>query len=143
MAANSEMILLVDDDADFLECHRLLLESAGYEVLTAAEPEEAWPMLLEHRPALVVTDLMMSRLDAGFSLARRVKEHPDLRGVPVIVATAAASQRGYDFRPRSPDDLAAMHADAFLEKPIAPGKLVGEVEALLRRSRENAASEAS
>lgn len=125
-------ILLVDDDPDFLECHRLLLESAGYGIVTASDPDQAWQLLRERTPDLVVTDLMMSRLDAGFSLARRIKLDPDLRRVPVIIATAASGQRGYDFRPQSPDDLAAMHADAYFDKPVPPQPFLERISFLLQ-----------
>ena len=72
---------------------------------------------------------MMDRLDAGFSLARTLKEC--FAGVPVILVTAASVQRGFDFRPRGEVDLAAMNADAYFDKPVDPAELVARVAGLL------------
>jgi CheY-like chemotaxis protein len=122
-------ILLVDDDRDFLEMNRGVLEALGYRVRCARDPKAALVAAGAERPDLVVTDLMMDRLDAGFSLAREVKErHP---GVPVILVTAVAVQRGFDFRPRGEPDLVAMHADAYFDKPVEPGALSAKVAELL------------
>jgi DNA-binding response OmpR family regulator len=122
-------ILLVDDDRDFLEMNRGVLEAHGYRVRCAADPRSALAAAEAERPDLVVTDLMMGRLDAGFSLARSIKER--FAGLPVILVTAVSVQRGFDFRPRGEVDLAAMHADAYFDKPVDPVALMARVEELL------------
>jgi CheY-like chemotaxis protein len=122
-------ILLVDDDRDFLEMNRGVLEAHGYRVRCAADARAAMAAVEGERPDLVVTDLMMDRLDAGFSLARSLKER--FAGLPVILVTAVAVQRGFDFRPRGRVDLAAMHADAYFDKPVDPSALTAKVEELL------------
>ncbi len=122
-------ILLVDDDRDFLEMNRGVLEARGYRVRCAADPQAALAAAESERPDLVVTDLMMDRLDAGFSLARSMKER--FADVPVILVTAVSVQRGFDFRPRGAVDLAAMHADAYFDKPVDPAALTARVEELL------------
>jgi two-component system response regulator GlrR len=122
-------ILLVDDDRDFLEMNRSVLEARGYRVRCAADPRTALAAAETERPDLVVTDLMMDRLDAGFSLARSLKER--FTGLPVILVTAVSVQRGFDFRPRGEVDLAAMHADAYFDKPVDPVALMARVEELL------------
>jgi two-component system, OmpR family, phosphate regulon response regulator PhoB len=127
-------ILLVDDDRDFLEMTSHVLEAAGYRTTCVAGPAAALEAMAQQRPDLVVSDLMMKTLDSGFSLARQIKADSRLRGVPVILATAVASRLGLDFTPRSRDDLAAMHADAFLEKPILPADLLAAVRRLLAQS---------
>jgi CheY-like chemotaxis protein len=75
---------------------------------------------------------MMQSLDSGFTLAKAIKTDPRFSAIPVIIVTAVASQKGFDFRPRSAADLAAMHADAFFDKPVSPGALIAKVEELLR-----------
>ena len=122
-------ILLVDDDGDFLETNRNVLEARGYRVRCAAGPRAALEAVEHERPDLVVTDLMMDRLDAGFSIARAVKER--WAEVPVILVTAVRPQRGYDFKPKGPADLAAMHADAFFDKPVEPAALLASIGELL------------
>jgi CheY-like chemotaxis protein len=122
-------ILLVDDDRDFLEMNRGVLEARGYRVRCAADARSALAAAEAERPDLVVTDLMMDRLDAGFSLARTLKER--YGGLPIILVTAVSVQRGFDFRPRGRPDLAAMHADAYFDKPVDPAALAARVEELL------------
>ena len=122
-------ILLVVDDGDFLEMNRNVLEARGYRVRCASDARAALAAAEADRPDLVVTDLMMDRLDAGFSLARSLKER--FAGLPVILVTAVAVQRGFDFRPRGEVDLAAMHADAYFDKPVDPVALTAKVGELL------------
>ncbi len=125
----SHSILLVDDDLDFLDMNRAVLEARGYAVRCAASPAAALEAIEASRPDAVVTDLMMDRLDAGFSLACAVKERqPSVR---VVLVTAARLARGWSFRPNDPADLAAMHADAFFDKPVDPAELLACIEGLL------------
>ena len=131
MPDTTPLILLVDDDDDFLAINRHLLEPAGYRVRCASGPDEAWNRIAEERPDLIITDLMMSNLDSGFSFAKRIKQDERCAAVPVIIITGVSSQAGFDFRPRSPADLAAMGADAFLEKPVQPKALLSRVAELL------------
>lgn len=131
MSGEPRTIVVLDDDADFLLITRELLESAGYRVQAFGRPADAVAWLADHRPDLVVSDLMMDALDAGFSFARWLKQQPGLRGVPVLIVTAVGSALGLDFAPRSPAELQALHADGYLEKPVAPAALLARVHALL------------
>ena len=124
-----KLILLVDDDRDFLEQNRGVLAASGYRVSCFSDPQEALQAAEREPPDLVVSDLMMKALDSGFTLAREVKSR--WARVPVILVTAAASQRGFDFSPRGSEDLAAMNADAFFDKPVAPDQLIAKVRDLL------------
>jgi len=126
-------IVVIDDDPDLLEFHRFVLGGAGYDVACFQDGNNALEHMKTTLPDLVITDLMMGTLDAGFTLARRIKEDPNLQAVPVMLITAVESQRGFDFRPRTPEDLAAMHADAFLAKPIDPRTLLDKVGELIGR----------
>ena len=125
------VVLIVDDDQDFLEMTRSILEAGGFRVASACDPDTALDMMMEERPDLVVTDLMMQTMGSGFSLSRKIKESPHWRDLPVIIMTAMGSRLGYDFVPRNPDDLAAMHADAFIEKPVSPEELLAKIADLL------------
>jgi CheY-like chemotaxis protein len=128
-------ILLVDDDADFLAITQMVLEKAGYRVRTADNPRAAWDWLTaaaeSERPALVITDLMMSHLDSGFSFARQIKDDPRFASVPIIIATAVSSTMGLSFRPRTDSELMAMRVDAYFDKPVSPKALVAKVAELL------------
>ncbi|MBN1947004.1 MAG: response regulator [Bradymonadales bacterium] len=126
------VIMLVDDDQDFLDINESLLVASGYQVLPFCDRESAFGQICRQKPDLVITDLMMESLDAGFSLARRIKQEPALADLPVIIVTAISSQLGFNFTPRTPEELKSLHADAFLEKPVPPDKLLATVRELLK-----------
>lgn len=129
-------ILCLDDDPDFLELYREIFGSGGYRVECCTSPEEARDKLAEEPPALVVTDLMMDSLSSGFGFAKQIKEDKRFAHVPVIVITAIAGQRGFNFKPTGAGDLEAMHADAFFDKPVAPEVLLAKVGELLKGGRK-------
>lgn len=131
MSPAKAFILLVDDDRDFIEINRHVLEPAGYDVVGVEDPQQALASMAERTPDLVITDLMMSNLDSGFSLARQIKEDERFRNVPIVIVTGVSHQAGFDFRPRTDADLRAMHADAFFTKPVKPRELLDRVAALL------------
>jgi CheY-like chemotaxis protein len=129
------MIYLVDDDKDFLEMEKAILTHGGYRTLCFSESREALESLAgaagADRPALVVTDLMMKSLDAGFTFARTVRNDPRFADIPMIIVSAVASQKGFDFRPRTAEDLAAMNAEAFFDKPVSPAAFLARVKELI------------
>lgn len=133
-------ILLVDDDADALELVGQVLENGGYQVRRAETSQEAVRLVTQGGIDLVVTDLMIESLDAGFSLSRWVKEYARPRRVPVIILTAIGRHRGLDFSPRSRQDLSAMFADAYLEKPASAETLLSQVRKLLAADEPGRAS---
>jgi CheY-like chemotaxis protein len=128
------LILVVDDDYDFLELNRMILEKADYRVMTAAEPNEALRKMEVEKPDLIITDLMMTSLDSGFSFSGSVKGDPRYAGTPIIMSTSVSSALGLDFRPQTEEELAAMHVDAYFDKPLDPVRLLAKVGELLAKS---------
>lgn len=125
-AKNTKTILVVDDDPDFIAQHQMLLESAGYSVVTAESREEAEKMMDESKPDLAMIDLMMEKADDGFTLCYHIKKkHPN---VPVILVTAVASETGIEFDAATEEERAWVKADAFLTKPIRFEQLCREIE---------------
>ena len=125
------LVLIVDDDYDFLEINRLVLERAGYRVATAADPVQAFHRMAQQKPDLVITDLMMTSLDSGFSFARAIKQDPAYADTPVIIATSVSAALGMDFRPRSAEDRVKMNVDAYFDKPLDAQHLLATVSELL------------
>lgn len=137
MADAKRIILLVDDDHDFVDMNRHVLESAGYQVAACFDPAEAWP-LLAGGVDLVITDLMMKALDSGFEFVRQLRADTRYASLPIILATSVSTLMGLDFQPRCAQDLEAMGVDAFFDKPIPPKRLLEKVSKLLTpRCREN------
>jgi len=116
-------IVLIDDDVDFLEYARIVLESESYEVLTAMDAADGMELIRSSSPDLVITDVMMSYSLEGASIARAIREDPALSQLPVIVITAIA---------RTPDaelfsEGARPSNDGFLSKPVPPERLLSVV----------------
>ncbi|MCF7855259.1 MAG: response regulator [Candidatus Pacebacteria bacterium] len=130
MDKQAPTILVVDDDADFLEQQKITLESAGYEVWTADSQKEAEELLEKQCPDAAVVDLMMEEADGGFALCYHIKQkHPDL---PVIIVTAVASEAGLDFDAATDEERSWVKADAMLAKPVRPEQLYKELQRLLK-----------
>jgi CheY-like chemotaxis protein len=129
------LILIVDDDYDFLEINRMILEKAGYRVVCAGEPKQALALMEREKPDLVITDLMMTSVDAGFSLSGAIKSDERYAHIPVIISTSVSSALGLDFRPRSDEDMKAMQVDAYFDKPLQAPALLEKVRELLAKAR--------
>ena len=116
-------IVVVDDDRDFLEYARIVLESASYEVLTAVDATDGLELIRESAPDLVITDVMMSYTLEGASITRAIRADPALAKVPVIVITAIIRSAGADLFPED----ARPASDGFLTKPVPPDTLLSAV----------------
>ena len=134
MTAEQALILIVDDDYDFLEINRFILEGAGYRVTTATNPVEALKRVDEEVPDLVITDLMMTSIDAGFAFSAQLKGDARTAAVPIIISTSVSSQLGLNLRPESDEDLVKMRVDAYFDKPIPAAALLAKVGELLGRA---------
>jgi CheY-like chemotaxis protein len=132
--AEAQLIMLVDDDPDFVELNKHILESRGYRVVSCFNPEDAIKSMQQEKPALIITDLMMKELHSGFSFAKMLKQNPLFSDIPIVIITAVNSKMGFDFRPHTTEELAAMNVDAYFDKPIQPQKLLDKITQLLDRS---------
>lgn len=127
----TEVVLLADDNADMREyVHRLL--APHFTVITARDGEDAFEKMMISRPALVLSDVMMPRLD-GFGLLKRIRESPELQQTPVILVSARAGEEA------KIEGLVA-GADDYLIKPFGGRELLARVESNIRIARERAAA---
>ena len=122
-------ILVVDDDPDFVEFTRIVLEREGHTVVSAAGGGEALDKIAEDTPDLIVLDVIMDTVLDGLSVSQELGEHEDYKQVPIIMITSIANT---DYAELFPTDE-YVHLDTFLTKPVAPERLVKEVNRLLQR----------
>lgn len=127
-------ILLVDDDPDFLEMHKAVLQNHGYFVLTAASGREGLERVRAEMPDLIILDLMMEKHDSGFSFSRTIKTDPLFKRIPILMVTSVADATGFRFSLE--EDGYWMKTDDFLDKPAEPAVLLERIEALLRKQGE-------
>lgn len=123
-------ILLVDDDIDFVESTKIILESKPYEVIVAYEGDEALRKAREENPDLVLLDIIMPVKD-GFTAAEQFKKDPQLSKIPVIMLTAFAAKGQETSIPVSRGFT--LEAEDYVEKPVSPEELLARVEKHLKR----------
>jgi len=132
---DKSLVLLVEDDQDFLFQQRLQLENAGFRVIAAQSQAEAEEILASTRPDVAVVDVMMEHPDSGFVLCHRIhKKDPT---IPVIIVTSVNSETGLDFDVTTQADRRWIHADALLAKPIRFEQLHQEIDRLLTSKKQN------
>lgn len=130
MAENKKLILIADDDEDYLFQMEFFIKSFGFEVLKAQSQKEAEVLIENTNPDLAIFDLMMERDDSGFILCYKMKrKHPN---VPIILATAVASETGISFGLSSEMDKQWIKADMYMEKGIRKDQLHKEINKLLK-----------
>ena len=122
-------ILVADDSANIREVLQMSLETLGYEVLTAADGDQALQTIYRDKPDLLILDVMMPKQN-GFQICRKVKADPDRAVTPVILLTAK-SQKEDVYWGRD------CGADEYVTKPFSAKELEGTIEKLLLR-RETA-----
>lgn len=130
MSNEKKLVLLVDDDPDYLYQLELMVKNLGFRVKTAESQAEGESVLDTLKPDLAIFDLMMENEDSGFILSYKAKrKYPDL---PIIIATAATAETGFTFDLYNENDKAWIKADLYLEKGIRSDQLHREINKLLK-----------
>ncbi len=127
--SDGQRILIVDDDLDFSESNRDLLEAAGYVVETAPDGAQGLVKARSWRPDLMILDVMMTHDTEGFEVARAIPDDPALKGLKVVLVTGIRQEKGlaYAFEP----DPTWLPVEQVLEKPVPPEMLLKVVEQAL------------
>ena len=122
-------ILVVDDDPDFVEITRTILEARGYEVRTASNGAQALPAMLDCKPDMVLLDVMMSSVLDGVNLSHAMHADPTLRHVPIIMISSIAESPSAGLFPTDEH----VPIDAWITKPFQPDDLLRKVASLLEK----------
>ncbi len=119
----SATILIADDEPNILISLEFLMKREGYDVKLARDGQEALDAIIQHRPALVLLDVMMPKM-SGFDVCQEVRARADVGRTPILMLTA----RGRD------TDVAKgleLGANAYMTKPFSTKELVEKVRELL------------
>jgi two-component system phosphate regulon response regulator PhoB len=129
-----QKILVVDDEEDILELLTYNLSREGYRVLCTTSGEKTLSLVERETPDLIVLDLMLPGMD-GLEVARRLKDKPHTRNVPIVMLTAKGEEA---------DIVTGLElgADDYVTKPFSPRILLARVRAVLRR-KENGSQDKS
>ncbi len=121
-----ENILLVEDDPQVIQVLAHVLKD-HYNLYFAKDGQEGLDKIREHKPDLVISDIMMPRMN-GYELVRAIKQHPDLQFIPIIVLTSKADKeskiKGHE-----------EGADEYLSKPFNNKEILTRIRGLLDRSK--------
>jgi DNA-binding response OmpR family regulator len=120
-------ILVVDDEVNITQILEFSIGAEGYEVVTAANGEEAIDKARREQPDLIILDVMMPKID-GFEACRILKANPLTKGIPVVLLTA----KGRDIDKRLGQEVGATD---YIVKPFSPNKLIDRIHQLLVGSR--------
>jgi CheY-like chemotaxis protein len=125
-------ILIVDDDPDFVEITKAILETKQYQVRSARNPDEGFARLEEEIPDLLILDIMMGRGAGGFILARKIRQDSRFDHVPILMLTSMTEQTGFNFPGERISDK-FLPVDDYIEKGIEPNTFLKKVEQQLAR----------
>jgi DNA-binding response OmpR family regulator len=124
MSESSGYLLLVEDDPDILKLLNTTLIFRGYRVVTASNGKEGLEAVQRERPALVIADIMMPKLD-GFGLVHRLRINPETRRIPVIFITATF------LSPEDKEFALEIGVTRFIQKPLDMDAFLQTIAGLL------------
>ena len=130
-------VLLIDDDTDFRVAVKSLLESHGYEVLEAASGHIGLEKVLEHKPDVILLDIMMETTVEGYGVTYSLKfgdEYAAYRSIPVFMISSIEASPDERF-PMSPE-AEMIRPDGYLTKPLDIPKLLELIERAVAVNRE-------
>ena len=128
--AQEAKILLIDDDVDFVDATKTVLESKHYQVSVAYNGDEGLQKAREEKPDLIILDIIMPVKD-GFTAAEQFKKDSELSKIPVLMLTSFATRGGETSL--SVAQGMALEAEDYVDKPVTPEELLKRVEKLLKR----------
>jgi len=131
-------LLIIDDDPDFVEGIKSILEKADYEVEAAYNPKDGFQALQTRPYDLLLLDIMMGRGAEGVMLARKIRKDPRLRDIPTLIITGIREQIAFLF-PGQPVHPHFLPVDELIEKPVEPKMLLEKVSTLLHLAEERKA----
>jgi DNA-binding response OmpR family regulator len=121
-------ILIVDDDIDLLDQHKILMESKGFEVITAESAEAGFQVFLKEKPDAVIADLIMEEYDSGFVLCHKIKKTDHGKKIPVLILTSATYETGFKFDVSTMEEKEWIKCDGVLNKPVVVQELLAKLE---------------
>ena len=130
----AEKILIIDDDPDILDATTMILESQGYQIVTARDGIEGLAVLKAENPDLIILDLMMPKMD-GFGVCKELQDPrwSKYKSTPILILTSVredASRRRYELETGLELDV-----DDYIEKPMSPDLLISRVNTLIKKKK--------
>jgi len=122
-------VLLVDDDPDFVEAVKVIVQSGGYDVRIACDGKEGLEAVAAERPDIIILDVMMPVMD-GHKTCAALKGNKETADIPIILLTAVADRvttSTYTHR-----DMLESEAEDYMPKPVEPKELLELIKSWLK-----------
>ena len=116
-------VLLVDDEPNIILSLQFLIEQAGYEARVARDGEAALKAIEEHKPDLVLLDVMLPKRD-GFDVCERIRANPAWKNIRIVMLTAKG-------RDSEREKGLALGADAYITKPFSTREAMEQIKRFL------------
>jgi CheY-like chemotaxis protein len=129
--SKEKKILIVDDNLDYAEAIKTIVESGPYCADVATSSKQAVEKLDKEIPALIILDVLLQKGAEGIVLSRKFKKDPKLKQVPIIMLTSMTQQTGFKFISEDPRHPHFLPVEEFMEKPVTPKDLLAKIEKLL------------
>ncbi len=129
--SEKKKVLLVDDDPDFVEAVKVIVENGGYDVRVAYDGQEGLEAVAEEKPDIIVLDVMMPVMN-GHEACAKLKGDEKTADIPIILLTAVADRvttSTYTHR-----DMLESEADDYIPKPVEPKDLLELIENWSRKT---------
>jgi CheY-like chemotaxis protein len=124
-------ILIIDDDKDFVDATKTLVEAKGYTAVTANCGADGFALAKKEKPDVILLDVMMTYDSEGFDIARNLKKDDDTRGIPIIIITGVRKAKHLPFGFEPDEDW--LPVKEVLEKPVKPEMLIECVKKVIAR----------
>jgi len=128
--AKQKTVIIIDDDPDVVMATRVILEGAGYKIVTANSGREGLDIVRKGGVDCILLDVMMARDTEGFTVAQDLKGDAKTAAIPIIMFTSVSKKSGFAFSPETDKDF--MPVEVFLEKPVEPKKLLAAVAGVMK-----------
>ena len=123
-------ILIVDDDPDFQNATRMVLEKEGHTILSASNGNDGYRVAKVEKPEMIVLDVIMDSVLDGVSMSQQMHDDPETHDIPILMVTSIANT---DYAELFPTDE-YIHIRGFMSKPIQPAGLIKQVNKLLAKA---------
>jgi len=122
-------VYFIDDSATMREVIKIAFRRESINVITCADAASALAQFEQHRPDVVITDVIMPDQD-GYAVCSQIKQHPEYSNTPVVLMSGVVNKS-------VADKAVAVKADELIRKPFQPQELIGRVKSLLEPKKDS------
>jgi CheY-like chemotaxis protein len=122
--AEKKKVMIVDDDADFVEAQKTILVNGGYEVIVAYSGQECLDLVKSNRPDIILLDMVMDTFADGTKAASRLKESAETKDIPILLISAVDLRNPIG---EIEETESFLGVDGYIVKPVTPDQLLETV----------------